>query len=45
MTGLCLRVASARKVGWGRIEAVTFLYLVPYLNALMYSTAVMLRFR
>jgi hypothetical protein len=38
VTSLWVRVGSARKMGWVRNEAVTFLYLVPYPNALMYSS-------
>jgi len=37
MTSLWVIVVSARSVGWGKNEAVTFLYLVPYPSALMCS--------
>jgi hypothetical protein len=37
MTSLQLMVASVRSVACGKSEAVTFLYLIPYPSALMYS--------
>jgi hypothetical protein len=37
MTSLWVMVSSALSVGWGMIEAVTFLYLIPFPSALMYS--------
>jgi hypothetical protein len=37
MTTLCVMVACARSVGWGRYEELTLLYLVSCPSALMYS--------
>jgi hypothetical protein len=37
MTSLWVMVASARSVAWGSNEAVTFLYLIPYTCAQLYS--------
>jgi len=37
VTSLYVLIASASGVGWGRNEAVTLLYLIPYPSAHMYS--------
>jgi hypothetical protein len=37
MTSVQVKVVSARSLAWGRNEAVTFLYLIPYPSASMYS--------